>query len=65
MNPTNIASSAAKCSGAMAGAARIAVQRKIFKSITSDRVADSETIQKKTSLPFARAVTERDITSAI
>jgi hypothetical protein len=45
----------------MGGAARIAAQREIFRSTTSDHAADWETTPKRISLRYAQGVTESDI----
>ena len=64
LNPRRIASSPARCSRAMDGAARTAGRREIFKFTTSTHAAGSEMMPKKTSSRSAQAVTEPDMSIA-
>ena len=64
LNARLTASSPARCSHAIGGAAKITAQRKIFRSTTYARAADGETRSKRISLRFARTVTEPDIAIA-
>jgi hypothetical protein len=49
----------------MGGAAGIAARREIFKSTTFTHAAGWEMMPKRISLPLVRAVTEKDITTAV
>jgi hypothetical protein len=48
----------------MGGAAKIAAERKIFRSITSVRAASWEVMLRRISSRSARVVTELDISTA-